>query len=72
MSYNDKQWSVFQGNKLRIEIFGASHAPQIGVKVKGLNGESFDYAELEEFMARRRAKKTDYSTKRLEADKVII
>jgi len=72
MSYNDKQWSVFNGRKLTVEIFGASHAEQIGVKVNGLNGERADFDKLDEFLARRRARKTAYSTKRLEEDKVII
>ncbi len=72
MRFNDKEWSVFSGNKLRVEIFGASHAPQIGVKIKGLKGQSFDEDKLNEFMARRRAKKTAYSTKRLEDDKIVF
>ena len=72
MSYNDKQWSVFNGRKLIVEIFGASHAEQIGVKVNGLKGECADFDKLDEFLARRRARKTAYSTKRLEEDKVII
>lgn len=72
MKFNDKQTSIFIGRKLSVEIFGASHAPQIGVKVKGLKGYSFDQEKLQEFMSRRQAKNTAYSTKRLEADKVII
>lgn len=72
MSFNDKQFSVFNGNKLKIEVFGASHSEQIGVKVEGLNGEKFDLAELQKFVDRRKAKNTAYSTKRLEQDKVVI
>ena len=72
MSFNDKQFSVFNGNKLKVEIFGASHAPEIGVKVDGFKGEEVDLALLDKFMERRRAKKTAYSTKRLEGDKVIV
>ncbi len=72
MKFNDKQSSVYKGNKLVFEIFGASHAPKIGVKVKGLKGQTFNQNELDEFMARRRAKNTAYSTKRLEADKIIF
>lgn len=72
MNFNDKQFSVFQGRKLKVEIYGASHAPKIGVKVDGLDGETIDQIKLQEFMERRRAKKATYSTKRLEGDKVII
>lgn len=72
MKFNDKQQSVFNGRKLRVEIFGASHAPKIGVSLKGLDGVKPDMELLKRFMDRRRAKKTAYSTKRLEADQVII
>jgi len=72
VSFNDKQYSVFSGRVLRVEIFGASHTPEIGVKVEGLDGESVDTEKLQEFMDRRRAKKAAYSTKRLEGDKVIF
>ncbi len=72
MAFNDKQQSVFQGNKLRVEIFGASHASEIGVTVNGLDGETPDLEVLQKFMDRRRAKKAAYSTKRLEGDVVIV
>ena len=72
MKFNDKQFSIYSGNKLKIEIFGASHAPEIGVKVQGFNGEKVDLEQLQKFMDRRRAKKTAYSTKRLEGDNVIV
>ena len=72
MSFNDKQFSVFNGNKLKIEVFGASHSEQIGVKVDGFNGEKVDLIELQKFVDRRKAKRTSYSTKRLEEDKVIV
>lgn len=72
MKFNDKQFSVYNGRKLRVKIFGASHAKEIGVSAKGLDGINFDGEKLEKFMERRRAKNTSYSTKRLEADKVIV
>ena len=72
MIFNDKEYSVFQGRKLQIEIFGASHAEKIGVKVNGLDGETIDQDALKEFMGRRRAKKFAYSTTRIESDKVIF
>lgn len=70
--YNDKQYSVFNGNKLRVEVFGASHAQEIGVLVKGFEGQTFNLSTLENFMDRRKPKKAAYSTKRLEDDKVIF
>ena len=72
MSYNDKDFSVFNGKKLRVEIFGASHSKEIGVRVDGLEKFAIDFDKLEEFMDRRRAKNTAYSTKRIESDQVII
>ncbi len=71
MNYNDNSRSIYRGNKLNIEVFGTSHGEQIGVKAKGIT-ESVDLNELQNFMARRRAKNTCYSTKRLEEDKVIF
>ena len=70
--FNDKQFSVFNGRRLKVEIFGASHAQEIGVIVNGFDGESADFELLEKFMARRKPKKTAYSTKRLEDDKVVV
>lgn len=72
MNFNDKQFSVYNGNKIRVEVFGASHAEEIGVKVCGFDGESADFEALQKFMDRRRAKNTAYSTKRLEGDQVIV
>lgn len=72
MKYNDKQFSVYQGKNLTVEIFGASHAEEIGVKVTGFDGKSFNAEKLQEFCDRRRAKNSAYSTKRLEADKIIF
>ncbi len=69
---SDKQYSVFVGKRLRLEIFGASHAKEIGVIIDGLDGESVDVIKLQEFLERRRAKNTAYSTKRIEGDKIKI
>ena len=71
MKYNDKQFSVYNGNKIKIEIFGASHAPEIGVKIDGLDGKIFNSGELQNFCDRRKAKKSAYSTKRLEQDAIV-
>jgi chorismate synthase len=72
MKYNDKQFSVYNGKKLTLEIFGASHAEEIGVKVKGFEGQKFNADKLQEFCDRRRAKKSAYSTTRLEKDQIIF
>lgn len=72
MKFNDKQFSVYDGKNIRVEIFGASHAPEIGVKISGLNDKKFNAVRLQEFCDRRRAKKSAYSTKRLETDKIIF
>lgn len=72
MSFNDKMFSIFNGKKLKIEIFGASHSEEIGVKVEGFNGEKVNFNELQKFVDRRKAKNTAYSTKRLEQDEVIV
>ena len=60
--------SVFNGKKLRIEIYGESHAEKIGVSVKGLKGFTFDEKVLSEFTARRKATDSVYSTSRKEPD----
>ena len=72
MQFNDKEFSVYNGNKIRLEIFGASHSNEIGVKVNGFDGNTMNLDKLEEFMARRRAKKSAYSTNRIEKDQVIV
>ncbi len=72
MTFNDNQLSVYQGKKLKVQVFGASHAPEIGVIVDGFGKFPIDLVKLDEFMERRRAKMTAYSTKRLEGDKVIF
>ena len=72
MSFNDKQFSIYNGNKLKVEIFGASHADEIGVKVEGFNGQKIDLDKLQEFVDRRKATNSAYSTKRLEQDKIIV
>lgn len=69
MKFNDNNKSTIKGKRLNITVFGSSHQNKIGVKVKGLKGETFSIDKLNEFMQRRRAKATAYSTKRIELDK---
>ena len=56
------------GNVFRFTIFGASHAPHVGVRLDGLPlGEKIDIEKLEAFL-KRRAPGGKYSTSRKEAD----
>ena len=57
------------GRVLRLSVFGASHAPAIGVRVEGLPaGEAVDLQELQAFLERRRPGKSPLTTARNEAD----
>lgn len=60
--------SVFNGKKLKIEIYGESHAEKIGVSAQGFPCFTFDETALSEFMARRKATESVYSTSRKEPD----
>ena len=58
------------GNKLRVTIFGQSHAAAIGCVVDGLPaGFRPDMERLAAFMARRAPGQNDWSTSRRESDK---
>ena len=60
-------------DNLKIEINGASHAESIDVTVWGIpKGIKIDLDELQEYVDRRKARKTIYSTKRLEEDKINV
>ena len=60
-------------DNLKIEINGASHAESIDVTVWGITqGIEIDLDELQEYVDRRKARKTIYSTKRLEEDKINV
>jgi len=57
------------GKILKINVFGASHAPEIGVLITGIpKGEKIDFEELYEFMKRRAPGNNEFSTPRKEAD----
>ena len=61
------------GNKIKVSVFGQSHAEAIGVCVDGLPaGERLDREELGRFMQRRAPGKSPVSTPRREADEVRI
>jgi chorismate synthase len=57
------------GENFRIEIFGASHAPEIGVVIEGLaQGAEIDLVRLQEFLLRRAPGRDALSTSRREPD----
>lgn len=58
---------------LKMEIYGASHAEKIGVKISNLPiGENIDLKNIQEFVDRRKATNSPWSTPRKEEDKVIF
>ena len=58
------------GDTFRIEIFGASHAPEIGVLIDGVPaGTKIDMDALQSFMDRRAPGRDEFSTPRKEADR---
>lgn len=61
------------GNKLRVTIFGQSHAEAIGCVIDGLpSGFRPDLERVAAFMARRAPGQSDYATSRKEADATEI
>ena len=60
--------AIFNGEKLKIEIYGESHAEKIGVKVSGMPKFTFNADELNDFLARRKASGQVFSTARKEDD----
>ncbi len=71
--YNDNNHSIYNGKKISLEIYGASHAEKIGVKIKGLKkGDKFDKNALNAFMERRKASSAVYSTTRGEKDEIVF
>lgn len=59
------------GNKIKITVFGQSHAEAVGVTIDGLpSGFSIDTDKVQSFLDRRAPGKNAYSTNRKEADKV--
>lgn len=59
------------GNKIKITVFGQSHAEAIGVVIDGLEaGFEIDTDRVQSFLDRRAPGKNAYSTQRNEADKV--
>ena len=61
------------GRTLKLEVFGESHALQIGMRLEGFpSGMKIDFAALEAFMERRAPGRDEFSTPRREPDKPIF
>ena len=57
------------GEKLKIELYGTSHGPCVGVRMSGVPaGLSFDMQKLQAFLDRRAPGRNEWSTRRKEAD----
>ncbi len=60
-------------DKIKLEIYGASHSKKIGVKIKGLpKGLKVDYATINDMLFRRKASISSFSTTRIEPDTPIF
>ena len=60
-------------NKISLEVLGSSHSEKVSIKINGLPvGASVDTKELQSFVNRRKASNSNFSTKRIEPDKIII
>lgn len=60
--------SVFDGKRIKAEIYGSSRGEKVGVKISGFEGFSFDEASLREFLKRRSPSSAAFSTERRESD----
>ena len=63
----------WNGEALRLQIFGASHSESIGMSLEGIPaGEKIDREELQRFLDRRAPGRTPWSTPRKEADAPVF
>lgn len=61
------------GTKIKMNIYGESHGEKISTIIEGLPlSFKIDFEELQKFVDRRKAVKSDYSTKRIEPDKIVV
>ena len=61
--------SEWRGRRLKLTIFGASHAPEVGMTLEGLPaGERVDRARLQTFLARRAPGRSALASARREPD----
>ncbi|MBO4262678.1 MAG: chorismate synthase [Clostridia bacterium] len=64
--------SVFNGDVIKIEIFGESHSAEIGFRASGIPNMKLDEQSLSRFLKRRMANGEAYSTPRIEKDEPIF
>ncbi len=64
--------SILNGKNLTVEITGESHSPEMRLKVKGFPRFKFDSNELFDFLSRRKANKSAFSTPRIEKDEPLF
>ncbi len=65
--------SLYQNNKIKLNIYGASHASEIGVVIEGLPpGFKIDKDALSAFLKRRAPGQDEFSTPRKEKDEVCF
>jgi chorismate synthase len=61
------------GHRYRVRLFGASHAPEVGVEVEGLPpGAPLRLEELQEMLDRRRPLGRRLGTRRAEEDRLVV
>lgn len=61
------------GTKIKMNVYGKSHGKKIGTTIKGLPiSFKIDFEELQRFVNRRKAVNSNYSTKRIEPDKITV
>ena len=72
MTNPNNTYNWFNGDKLKIGIFGESHSESIGVRLEGLEYDRLDTDALKNFMKRRAPGQNAWSTPRKEADEVIV
>jgi chorismate synthase len=64
---------IYNGQNLTLEVYGASHAPAIGMRLSGVPaGIEVDPARLQRYVDRRKPDRNAFSTARREADEVLI
>ena len=63
--------SIFKGKNISVEIVGESHAPEMTLNVKNFPKFTFSEEKLTNFLARRKASNSVFSTPRKEADEPI-
>lgn len=64
--------SKYVGKAIEFEIYGTSHAKEIGINCKNFPKIQIDENALSDFMARRKPSKDKFSTQRREDDQIIF